>query len=194
MQSPINTLPSQSRPTRPASLTADAAESEGREIVPTPATAHAPKGYIFIDAYRGTIFWEADIVSDDSSSSHSSSTNLGLKSDEKPAETAKEKECNLGSCFEIQWMSTTRLPFYRTRGLRNPWNANRDVKVARDGTELETHVGIRILELFHQTNMSVAWDPNTGSGMGYPMQSPVEHSTQAFFKFQELVSSSKAHS
>ena len=33
------------------------------------------------------------------------------------------------------------LPFNRTRGLKNPWNANRDVKIAKDGTELETNVG-----------------------------------------------------
>ncbi|KAK5003802.1 hypothetical protein LTR60_006726, partial [Cryomyces antarcticus] len=46
-----------------------------------------------------------------------------------------------GKPFKIEWISTNRLPFYRTRGLRNPWNANREVKIARDGTELETSVG-----------------------------------------------------
>ena len=174
MQSLINTLPSELRSTRPAELPVDTAESEGPEIIPTPATQHAPQGSIFIDAYRGTIFWEADVASEDSSSSsYPSSASPSLTSEEQPTESAKEKECNLSNFFEIQWMSTTRLPFYRTRGLRNPWNANQDVKVARDGTELETHVGIRILELFHQTNLPVIWDPISGMGMGSSMPSPV---------------------
>jgi YT521-B-like domain len=40
------------------------------------------------------------------------------------------------------------LPFQRTRMLRNPWNGNREVKISRDGTEIEPSVGARILQEF----------------------------------------------
>ena len=42
-----------------------------------------------------------------------------------------------GQSFKIQWIKTGSLPFGRTRHLRNPWNADREVKVSRDGTEVE---------------------------------------------------------
>lgn len=71
-------------------------------------------------------------------------------------------------------MSTNRLPFYRTRGLRNSWNGNRDVKVARDGTELETDVGTRLLELFHQPMMPVFWDSDGYAPVGLQTLSPAQ--------------------
>ena len=71
-----------------------------------------------------------------------------------------------GKPFKLEWISTTRLPFYRTRGLRNPWNSNREVKIARDGTELETTVGRRLLGLFHRLPSPVA--PND-QGLPLPM-------------------------
>ncbi|KAE8554552.1 hypothetical protein EYB25_003091 [Talaromyces marneffei] len=59
-----------------------------------------------------------------------------------------------GKPFRIEWISTERVPFYRTRGLRNPWNSNREVKIARDGTEIEPSVGRKLTQLFHvHTNM-----------------------------------------
>jgi YT521-B-like domain len=42
-----------------------------------------------------------------------------------------------------------RLPFSQTRHLRNSWNNNREVKVSRDGTELETTVGEMLMQGFH---------------------------------------------
>ncbi|KAF9046303.1 YT521-B-like domain-containing protein, partial [Panaeolus papilionaceus] len=51
-----------------------------------------------------------------------------------------------GDCFSVEWISTNRLPFHRARHLRNPWNHDREVKVSRDGTELEPSVGHRLLE------------------------------------------------
>ncbi|KZT73940.1 hypothetical protein DAEQUDRAFT_362059 [Daedalea quercina L-15889] len=51
-----------------------------------------------------------------------------------------------GEPFKIQWIRTDRLPFYRTRHLRNPWNHDREVKVSRDGTELEPTVGQALLD------------------------------------------------
>jgi hypothetical protein len=42
-----------------------------------------------------------------------------------------------GQPFNVQWIRVGSLPFNRTRHLRNPWNADREVKVSRDGTEVE---------------------------------------------------------
>lgn len=53
---------------------------------------------------------------------------------------------NWGAPFRVEWIKTTRLPFWRTRHLRNPWNHEREVKVSRDGTELEPGVGQALLD------------------------------------------------
>ncbi|KAF2098627.1 hypothetical protein NA57DRAFT_75865 [Rhizodiscina lignyota] len=112
--------------------------------IPTPATEFAPKGHIIDDSARGTIFWEAD---------HSDEEEV-----EEPKESVEQHidaegsggQQVWGKPFKIEWLSTNRLPFYRTRGLRNPWNANREVKIARDGTELEPSVGNRLVQMFHR--------------------------------------------
>ncbi|KAF2737858.1 hypothetical protein EJ04DRAFT_520894 [Polyplosphaeria fusca] len=121
--------------------------------IPTEATEFAPKGRIIDDSARGTIFWEAEL------------------SESEPEEGDNNKEEQLdvgegasvaqswGKPFKIEWISTNRLPFYRTRGLRNPWNANREVKIARDGTELETSVGERLIQMFHRLGPSNAAAP-----------------------------------
>ncbi|CAE6410115.1 unnamed protein product [Rhizoctonia solani] len=61
------------------------------------------------------------------------------------AET-EEKPESWGKPFKIRWIKTERLPFHRTRHLRNPWNSDREVKVSRDGTEVEPAVGQRLLD------------------------------------------------
>jgi len=57
-----------------------------------------------------------------------------------------EREETWGESFKVGWLCTQKLPFNRTRHLRNPWNHDREVKVSRDGTELEPTVGQRLLE------------------------------------------------
>lgn len=52
----------------------------------------------------------------------------------------------LDRAFRVEWIRTDSLPFYRTRHLRNPWNRGREVKVSRDGTELEPTVGQQLLD------------------------------------------------
>ncbi|KAG8525399.1 uncharacterized protein KY384_009043 [Bacidia gigantensis] len=106
--------------------------------ITTPATEFAPRGRIIDDSARGTIFWEAD-----AEEALSSATAIGDGLKEDVAEEVDESAIETGSHsfgkpFKIEWLSPNRLPFFRTRGLRNPWNANREVKIARDGTELET--------------------------------------------------------
>ena len=68
-----------------------------------------------------------------------------------------------GKPFQVEWLSTTRLPFYRTRGLRNPLNANREIKIARDGTDVDVAIGRKLVSLFHQEATS---SPAAGSGSG----------------------------
>ncbi|KAG1775194.1 YT521-B-like domain-containing protein [Suillus placidus] len=51
-----------------------------------------------------------------------------------------------GQPFKVEWLCTDRLPFYTTRHLRNPWNQDREIKVSRDGTEVEPGVGQQLLE------------------------------------------------
>lgn len=162
------------RPTRPAEDALKTCGSNMPEMFFTPGTACAPEGAIFIDAYRDTIFWEADIASQDNSSPKVVSEAHEARVGEEGAAPAKNKECDLSSPFKVEWMSKTRLPFYRTRGLRNSWNGNREVKVARDGTELETDVGIRLLELFHQPMMPVFWDSNGYTPAGLQTLSPAQ--------------------
>ncbi|KAL4073294.1 YT521-B-like domain-containing protein [Scleroderma yunnanense] len=51
-----------------------------------------------------------------------------------------------GETFKIEWLCTERLPFQRTRHLRNAWNKDREIKVSRDGTELEPCIGQRLID------------------------------------------------
>ncbi|OMP84171.1 Cleavage and polyadenylation specificity factor CPSF30, partial [Diplodia seriata] len=135
-------------PETQASETSDTPKS-----IPTPATEWAPKGRIIDDSARGTIFWEADPSEDE-------------EEENKPDGSVQPVELDgpntpqtWGKPFRIDWISTNRLPFYRTRGLRNPWNANREVKIARDGTELEPGVGKRLIQMFHRLGPQAAGPP-----------------------------------
>jgi hypothetical protein len=70
-----------------------------------------------------------------------------------------------GESFRIEWIRTTRLPFHRTKHLRNPWNHDREIKVSRDGTELEPSVGQALLEEWDrvpQTDGMVDGDDSAG--------------------------------
>ncbi|ORY22021.1 YT521-B-like domain-domain-containing protein [Naematelia encephala] len=50
-----------------------------------------------------------------------------------------------GKPFKIEWVKVGSLPFTRTRHLRNPWNSDREVKVSRDGTEVEPNVALQLM-------------------------------------------------
>ncbi|EIM91361.1 uncharacterized protein STEHIDRAFT_165688 [Stereum hirsutum FP-91666 SS1] len=52
----------------------------------------------------------------------------------------------LGRPFKVEWIKIDRLPFLRTRHLRNAWNHDRQIKVARDGTELDPDVAHQLFE------------------------------------------------
>ncbi|KAL4781159.1 YT521-B-like domain-containing protein [Aspergillus varians] len=122
-------------------------EPDSPHVTPTPASKSAPIGRIINDVARGTLFWEADTSEDEE----------GLSRPQKGSDQAPEEEQHqataelqlIGNPFRVRWLSTERVPFHRTRGLRNLWNANREVKIARDGTELEAPIGEKLVLLFH---------------------------------------------
>lgn len=147
MTSPINNDPAAAIEFAPKAHATE--DPELPKAIPTPATEFAPNGRIIDDSARGTIFWEAereDMVDGEVD---------GADEAQSDDESGSPKKA-WGKPFKIEWISTTRLPFYRTRGLRNPWNSNREVKIARDGTELETNVGQRLIDLFHRVPSPVA--------------------------------------
>ncbi|KAK6954235.1 hypothetical protein Daesc_004201 [Daldinia eschscholtzii] len=140
------------------------------KAIPTEATDTCPRGRIIDDSARGTIFWEvereeADGIVDGEESEGSVSGKSGQDGEGGPNKA-------WGKPFKLEWLSTTRLPFYRTRGLRNPWNSNREVKIARDGTELEPTVGRKLIGLFNRIQSPAQIPMGIRPGMpmvaGYP--------------------------
>ena len=139
--------------------------------IPTAATEFAPRGRIIDDSARGTIFWEADpededvapIIDGEVEDDEDTKRAEGVEDADDTAAASGAQA--FGKPFKIEWLATNRLPFYRTRGLRNPWNANREVKIARDGTELETSVGRRLVQMFQTSSTSpvppqAGWSPS----------------------------------
>lgn len=153
------------------------------KAIPTEATEYAPKGRIIDDSARGTIFWEAErddnnnnntleIPGQDGEDGNSSGPGSTGDASSVQSESGKGEAKAWGKPFKLEWLSTTKLPFYRARGLRNPWNSNREVKIARDGTELEPSVGRRLIGLFNRVHSPVppvAGGPEIMRGAPMPM-------------------------
>lgn len=144
MTSPINDDPAAAIEFAPKAQAVE--DPDLPKAISTPATESAPKGRIIDDSARGTIFWEAEV--DEVDVAGGNEEQRSDHSDQEPESSTPPKVW--GKPFKVEWLSTNRLPFYRTRGLRNPWNSNREVKIARDGTELETSVGRRLIQMFHR--------------------------------------------
>ncbi len=65
-------------------------------------------------------------------------------------DTNRGGEISWGDNFAVEWLCRERLSFNNTRHLRNPWNRDKEIKVSRDGTELEPSVGRQLLEEWHR--------------------------------------------
>jgi hypothetical protein len=76
----------------------------------------------------------------------------------------QQGEDSWGDCFAVEWISTQKLSFNRTRQIRNPWNHDREVKVSRDGTELEPTVGQKLLDEWQKLSESQQQEPLTSDG------------------------------
>jgi hypothetical protein len=108
---------------------------------------------------RGTIFWEADVENKEKEDQNSEEYIHNIPGEGyESANTSPTTPQTFGKPFKIMWMSTNRVPFCRTRCLQNPWNANREVKIARDGTKIEPSVGRRLVSMFHRPQI-----PSVGS-------------------------------
>ena len=68
-----------------------------------------------------------------------------------------------GRPFRVDWICTEPLSFSRTKHLRNPWNHGREVKISRDGTELEPSIGRQLLEEWDRRSPSPADVPAVSS-------------------------------
>ncbi|RYP78533.1 hypothetical protein DL771_000486 [Monosporascus sp. 5C6A] len=135
------------------------------KAIPTEATENCPRGRIIDDSARGTIFWEIERDEVDGVAETDSEDSGSVKDGLDGEAGAK----TWGKPFQLEWLSTTRLPFYRTRGLRNPWNSNREVKIARDGTELEPSVGRKLIGLFNRVQSPPAPALPLGMRPGIPL-------------------------
>lgn len=54
----------------------------------------------------------------------------------------------LGGVFKLEWLNRRELWFSKCLHLRNPWNENKEVKICRDGQEVEPAVGEALCRLF----------------------------------------------
>jgi YT521-B-like domain len=81
----------------------------------------------------------------------------------KDSDAAEDTSEAWGRPFRVDWIRTTPLSFFRTRHLRNPWNHGREVKVSRDGTELEPNIGRQLLEEWDKPPPSPVNVPTTSS-------------------------------
>jgi YT521-B-like domain len=144
------------------------AQLVGPRTTVTPKTDSAPRGKIFEDEARETVFWEVAESSEDE-----------IEGDEE-VEGNREKITRetWGNTFKVEWIKwfypplarnlllfrDVSLPFQRTRLLRNPWNGNREIKISRDGTELEPSIGARLLREFNDAEQGLR-----GSGVHSPL-------------------------
>ncbi|KAL7922718.1 YT521-B-like domain-containing protein [Trichoderma austrokoningii] len=131
----------------------------------TEATEYVPKGIIIDDPARGTVFWEKY---QEETEKGADAENNGLDGSDVISTNEEEDERSWGKPFRVEWLSTSRLPFHRIRGLRNPWNSNREVKIARDGTEIEPSIGQRLIGLFNTQGTG----PSVGAGSRYQQIGP----------------------
>jgi len=54
----------------------------------------------------------------------------------------------LGATFKVDWLNRKEVQFSQCTNLRNPWNENKEVKICRDGQEVEPSVGEVLCRMF----------------------------------------------
>jgi YT521-B-like domain len=96
-----------------------------------------PAGRIVDDSARGSLFWE---ILDTASENTEGMTGGGSLPSRR----------NWSTPFKILWLSPPgkTLPFHKTRHLQNSLNHNLPVRIARDGTEIDSVVGEKMIALF----------------------------------------------
>jgi hypothetical protein len=121
-----------------------------------------------------------------------------------------------GTPFNVEWLQTRRLPFYRgafeaidlnfaalltesglppilVKHLRNPWNQNREIKVSRDGTELEPDVGRQLLNIWNTSPASATENlptsPASATSQGEQVAQPITFTSHANYSQTKAVGS-----
>lgn len=138
------------------------------------STIPIPAGRIVDDSSRGILFWEVTEVAKQAhrrSRQRHDNNKTGINN-EATKSTTTTNEANDDNDvdddystlknpstqgnnwtipFKIQWLSPPgkTVPFYKVRSMRNPYNKNQFLKIARDGTEIEPSVGRKLVDLFH---------------------------------------------
>ncbi|KAK4054038.1 hypothetical protein OIO90_003683 [Microbotryomycetes sp. JL221] len=74
--------------------------------------------------------------------------------------SSRQLSAGWGKTFKVEWIKVARLPFSRTRHIRNQFNAGREVKISRDGTELEPSAGEALLSAFFELEEGVEQSPD----------------------------------
>ncbi|KAK4050644.1 hypothetical protein OIV83_003370 [Microbotryomycetes sp. JL201] len=74
-----------------------------------------------------------------------SSTASGMVSPVELSPTSQSSSLDGGTPFRVQWLSTANVPFSATKHILNSFNANREIKISRDGTEIEPEAGRQLL-------------------------------------------------
>lgn len=118
-------------------------------IFPTAANPSIPipAGRIVDDSSRGILFWE---VGDSKESKYKNNDATTQKNNDDDDDTITANNWTVP--FKVQWLSppNVTVPFYKVRALRNPYNKNKFLKIARDGTEIEPTVGRKLVNMFHE--------------------------------------------
>ncbi|KAI5474526.1 YT521-B-like splicing factor [Pseudohyphozyma bogoriensis] len=81
------------------------------------------------------------------------------KMDEKTLAEGKPLSTGWGKPFKVEWIKCKRLPFTNTRGILNGFNSNREVKISRDGTEVEPSAGEALIAEFWRDEGGVPPSP-----------------------------------
>ncbi|KAK4055051.1 hypothetical protein OIO90_003392 [Microbotryomycetes sp. JL221] len=76
-----------------------------------------------------------------------------------------------GMPFPVQWITTASVPFSATKHILNSFNSNREIKISRDGTELEPEAGMQLLREFGIVEASSALRSDEASVEGYEIRS-----------------------
>lgn len=65
-----------------------------------------------------------------------------------PSSDLLEKLEQFGNPCQIEWISTKAIPFEKVRGIKNPWNGNKDIHVARNVTPVELQAATSLLQVW----------------------------------------------
>lgn len=98
-------------------------------------------------------------VLDPSQKSAPSSGEISVQSDTPRAGSSD----SWGKPFKVEWIKTHSVSFNQVKKLRNPWRDNRQIKVSRDGTELEPNIGRILLKEWDRTNVEDSKTQASGS-------------------------------